>query len=114
MTVSGKKLIGLPAETKSGLFLGKIKDFEIDGETHVVRRYIIKSQSLIKKLLSEGVGELVIGRDQVLSLGEDKMVVEDNVVGEGEKTRLGERLREDAPALSNRLSIPRTNGEFSK
>lgn len=114
MIISCKNLVGLPVETKSGLLLGKIKNFEIDSETQTVSQYIIKSQSLIKKLLSEGGSELIIGRNQVLFIEEEKMIVEDNVVGEAETARLSQGVREDAPALSSRLSVPKINGDFSK
>jgi sporulation protein YlmC with PRC-barrel domain len=114
MIIDCKKLIGLPVETKSGLLLGKIKNFEIDSETQTVRQYIVKSRSLMKKLLSEEVSELVVGRSQVISIEEEKMIVEDSVVGETETARLSRSVREDAPALSSRLSVSKINGDFSK
>lgn len=109
MVISCKNLIGLPVETKSGLFLGKIKNFDVDNETQAVLRYIVKSRSLIGKLLSEEISELIIAKEEVISLGEDKMVVQDGVVKESEAATLRKVASNDAPALSSRLSIAKSN-----
>jgi sporulation protein YlmC with PRC-barrel domain len=111
MFIEGKNLIGLLVETKDGLVLGKIKDFEIDGETHTIERYIVRSRNLIGKLLREATGELVVGRSQVISVDEAKMVVENGAVKEMEKVMMAAGAGKDAPALtSSRLSF-KTDGE---
>ncbi len=109
MTIHYKKLIGLPVETKSGLLLGKIKNFEVETETQQIARYTVKTRNLIDNLLSEKTSELVIGRAEVVSLGEEKMVVEDAVAGEAEKARVTEPIGKDAPVLPSKLSIAKTN-----
>jgi sporulation protein YlmC with PRC-barrel domain len=110
MFIDNKNLIGLPVETKSGLLLGKIKSFEIESETQVVEKYIVKSRNLIGKLLREELGELVIGRNQVISIDEIRMVVEDGVVEEKEIIRMSQGVGKNIPALPSRLSL-KTDGE---
>ena len=110
MFIDNKNLIGLPVETKSGLPLGKIKSFEINSETQAIERYVVKSRNLIGKLLREELGELVIGRNQVISIDEAKMVVEDGMVGEKEIIRMSQGVGRNIPALPSRLSL-KTDGE---
>jgi sporulation protein YlmC with PRC-barrel domain len=112
MRINYKNLIGLPVETKSGLLLGKIKSFEIDSETQNILRYTIKSRNLISKLLSEEANELIIGRNQVVSINEKKMIVEDGAVKEVETAKVMRNAREDAPALTSRMNISRNNGSL--
>jgi sporulation protein YlmC with PRC-barrel domain len=114
MFINYKNLIGLPVKTKSGLFLGKIKSFEIESETQTISRYVVKSRSLISKLLSEEVGEILIGYSQVLSLDEEKMIVEDILVKELGRVRTVRSMGRSAPVLGSHLSISKIDGEFSK
>jgi len=110
MFIDNKNLIGLPVETKSGLLLGKIKSFEFDSETQTIERYIVKSRNLIEKLLREELNELIVGRNQVISIDETKMVVEDGVVGGREAIRISQGVGKNIPALPSRLSL-KTDGE---
>lgn len=114
MFINYKNLIGLPVETKSGLLLGKIKSFEIDNETQTISQYVVKSRSLISKLLREEVGEIIIGRNQVLSIDGEKMVVEDILVKESGRVRAARNMERSAPVLGSRLSISKIDGEISK
>jgi len=112
MRINCKNLIGLPVETKSGLLLGKIRSFEIDSETQNILSYTVKSRNLIGKLLSEKVGELIISRNQVVSVSEEKMVVEDNMVKEFEAGMVVRGAKSDAPVLTSRMKIFRNNGSI--
>ncbi|MFA5129147.1 MAG: hypothetical protein WC445_04305 [Patescibacteria group bacterium] len=114
MTISHKNLIGLPVQTKSGLLLGKIGSFEIESDTQTVLRYIVKSRNLISKLLSEKVSEIIISRNQVIFLDEEKMIVDDASVKEFGGVNVLQRAEKNAPALGSRLSISKINGECSK
>lgn len=71
-----KQLKNLPVYTKSNDFIGKIKDVEINCDSHTVSRYVIKSSDVVKRIAGE---EIIISPSQVISLDEQKMVVEDNV-----------------------------------
>lgn len=80
MYISHRQILGLPVETKSGQKLGVVACFEIDTNEQVVSRYIIKP-ALMPRLLAR---ELVINAAQVVSLTNEKMVVEDNIVPEAD------------------------------
>ncbi len=110
MFIDGENFTGLPVITKGGLLLGKIKSFEVDAENQTIERYVVKSRSLVGKLLGEPLGRLIIGRNQVISIDQDKMVVEDGAVKEKEAVRLLRGAGKDVPALSSRLSL-KTDGE---
>lgn len=71
MRMSLKQLKHLSVETASGTPLGHIHDliFEIDGQ--LIAQYLVKP-SIVG-------AELTVGRDQVLSITETKMLVDDNV-----------------------------------
>lgn len=99
MIINSKDLAGLLVETKSGLVLGKIKSFEIDSETQSVLRYIVKSRNLISKLLSKEANELIISRNQVVSIKGEKMIVEDGVVKEAKTVKVLHGARENASLL---------------
>lgn len=114
MTISHKNLIGLPVETKGGLLLGKIRSFEIESDTQTILRYVVKSRNLISKLLSEEVSEIIIGRNQVVFLNGEKMVVDDTSVKELGGISLLQGAEKNAPVLGSRLSISKINGECSK
>ncbi|MFH0853491.1 MAG: PRC-barrel domain-containing protein [bacterium] len=73
------QLISLPVETKNGQSLGHIRDFEFDPIRQQIIRYYIKSGRLITELLSR---ELVILASQVISITEEKMVVDNSIVAE--------------------------------
>ncbi len=105
MILSNKNLIGLPVFSKSGLLLGKIKSFEVESETQTIARYSVKTRNLIGNILSENDSELVVGRNQVISISEEKMIVDDVLAKVRERMRSAEPMREDVPALGSKLSI---------
>lgn len=75
------ELIGLPVYTQSGQYLGKVSDFELEATSQTIVRYHIRSKDIIKELLQK---ELLISKEQVVSLSSQKMIVEDNVIREEE------------------------------
>jgi len=79
MNLKKKELINLPVYTQGEQHLGKIVDFELEPTSQTVEKYYIKSQDIIKNLLQK---ELLISKDQVVSISHDRMVVEDSVVKE--------------------------------
>lgn len=72
MALSCKKIIGLPVYTKSNQHLGRVKNLEIDSVSQAVINYIVN-----RGFWSE---ELVINRNQIISLEQDKLVVDDGVI----------------------------------
>ncbi len=72
-----RELIGLPVETASGISLGKLTDLEIDEHNHLVKAYQVQTSTLLPGFLS---GNLLVGRDQVVSVSNKKIVVDDSMV----------------------------------
>jgi len=70
------QIIGLPVYTQSGMFLGKVIKVETLPDGQTAQKYIVKNTSPLKNLLS---GQLIISVEQVISIDEEKMVVEDSV-----------------------------------
>jgi sporulation protein YlmC with PRC-barrel domain len=84
MLLTSKDLINLPVYQKNGDFLGKIKEIELDASTHAIVRYFIKNSQVIKRL---SVKELIIRSNQVVSLDNKKMIVEDGIVRDNQFVR---------------------------
>lgn len=74
MIISSKKLTGLPVETKSGDKLGRVKDFDLDADTLEIKTVCARPKSIAKELVS---GDLIIGRNLIISVDEKRMVVDD-------------------------------------
>lgn len=99
MNITAKNILGLHVETKNGNALGKITNFELDTETHNIKFYSVESGFLEKK-------KLLIAKNQVISINNTKMIVEDGVVKEEALEQgLSPQRRETAePALSASIS----------
>jgi sporulation protein YlmC with PRC-barrel domain len=78
MQLTFDQLKNLPVYTYSGNLLGKVEEMEIDSQTHQIIKYQVKSQEIIKRLTA---GKLLISPSQIISLTDEKMVVEDSIVG---------------------------------
>lgn len=72
-----KKLLNLSVYTQSGQHLGKVIDLEINTDTGHISTYIIKSSNVIKNLFQES---LSIDHSHVISISDEKMVVEDTSI----------------------------------
>lgn len=65
--------------TTSGVHVGKVVDFSIDVDTGVVIEYVVKH-----RLLST----IIIARERVIKIEEDKMIVEDRVLADVEEQKI--------------------------
>jgi len=74
MRLSGKDIKGLPVETRSGRSLGKVAGMIVETEDHRVVQYVVKKAHSLAKILP---AEILVNRDQVVSIDAEKMVVED-------------------------------------
>lgn len=74
MILSRKQLLQLPVETRSGQSIGRVVDLEFDAAEQRIWRYHVSQGSVFFK------NKLLISPSQVISLSEQKMVVEDGVV----------------------------------
>lgn len=79
MRLSLHKLHNLPVETQAGQSVGRVVDVELDAETQSVQTYHIRSRTFIPGLFEQ---KLLIDRRQVISLTEEKLIVEDAVSAE--------------------------------
>ncbi|MFH1225796.1 MAG: PRC-barrel domain-containing protein [bacterium] len=83
--MTNKEIINLPVETKNGQSVGRVAEFEIDILTGKVANYHVKSSNVIKGLFKD---ELIINQSQVIGLTKEKMVVDDNVVTNGQSIKI--------------------------
>ncbi|MFH0804786.1 MAG: PRC-barrel domain-containing protein [Patescibacteria group bacterium] len=77
MNLQLRQLSNLPVYTQSGQHLGRVVDFELDSTSQSVLQYHVRSSQLIRELLRQ---DLLVSREQVVSLTNEKMVVEDSTV----------------------------------
>lgn len=78
MILSAKKIIGLSVETKSGQYLGRIRDFEVDADTLEILRLLVRPVGIIKGFAA---GDLIMAKSSVISVDKKKIIVLD-LVGE--------------------------------
>lgn len=71
-----KSLLKLPVETRSGLRLGRVAGFEVDPASQMIVRYRVRPKGLSARILK---APLLVAREQVLEMTDEKMVVEDAV-----------------------------------
>ncbi len=74
MMISAKKIVGLRVETKSGRYLGRVRDFEIDVDALEVKNFFVRPAGLVKGLTD---GDLIIGKNSVILIDEEKLTVDD-------------------------------------
>lgn len=74
MVIAAKQFIGLRVETKSGQKLGRVRDFEIDADTLEIKKFYVRPAGIVKGLTD---GDLMIVRNQILAIDENKMTVLD-------------------------------------
>lgn len=77
MKLKKQDIINLSVYTELGQHLGRVVDFEFDSNTQTIINYHVRSRDIIKELLSS---DLIINREQVISIKKEKMIVEDNVM----------------------------------
>ncbi len=78
MILSFSDLKNLSVFSQSGINLGQIIDLEIDSESQSVIRYVVRRGRLVSRFQKS----LLIHRQQVISISQEKMVVEDAVAKE--------------------------------
>ncbi len=70
------EIVGNRALTESGEVLGELFDFEFDDVSGLIVKYHIKT-SLLRDLFK---GNLIVSRNQVISLSQEEIIVSDDVV----------------------------------
>jgi uncharacterized protein YrrD len=84
MTIDAKTLLGLPVETQSGEAVGRVHGFRLDPLSHAILQYEVRRHGILKEIIPT---TLLIHQNQVLSMTDKRMVVEDLVAGEKEAER---------------------------
>lgn len=80
MVVNTRDMIGVPVRTKAGLLLGRLKSMDFDAETGKLNALHVKVRGPVPGLLDD---ELIIAWVQVISMGEDEIVVADDFAEQG-------------------------------
>ncbi|MFA5187799.1 MAG: hypothetical protein WC460_00370 [Patescibacteria group bacterium] len=79
MLINQKQLKKIRVETQSGQFLGYVSDFELETETGIIEKYLVRSNNLMSGLFE---GKLIIHKRQIINFDDEKMVVEDAALKE--------------------------------
>jgi hypothetical protein len=74
LMLDAKTLLKLPVWTKSQVRLGRVVSFDFDEESQMVVRWRVRPVGVTSRLVG---GELLIGREQVLVITAERMVVDD-------------------------------------
>lgn len=78
-TLNSKRLQGVPVLTRSGHALGKLQSIDLDADTgHLTAIHVVTG--LVKGLLND---ELVIIWNQVVEMGEERIIVSDTAIPSG-------------------------------
>lgn len=99
--INHRHLINLPVYTQSQQYLGRVCGFELNTNSHLIYKYFVSKSGLVKELLNALSREvdLEIASAQVVSLDNEKMIVEDNVVAD--KTEQAAKIAKAIPMSAN-------------
>ncbi|MBU4421598.1 PRC-barrel domain-containing protein [Candidatus Parcubacteria bacterium] len=89
MILSLKKIIGLKVETKSGRHLGHLRDLDLDTETFEIVKIYVRPSGIVKGLVA---GDLIISKSNVISISEEKIIVDDLAEKELTENIQGEKI----------------------
>ncbi len=79
MLINLHNLLHLPVFTESEIKLGKVHDLNLDIESHCVNSYIVRASLISKTYL--------IKPSQIVSVGKEKIIVEDAVIKEEKEVK---------------------------
>ena len=85
--ITAKKFIGLKVETRSKQKLGKVRDFEIDTAGLGLKKIYVRPHIYVKGFVA---GDLIIDKSSIVSMSEEKIVVEDLILAEPSKSMLAQ------------------------
>ena len=89
MSIKAKEIINNKVINKSGYYLGRVVDFDIDVTTQVITKYYVQGN-----LLGFFEKPLIIDASQVINIKKDKIIVEDTNIQKKiikKKTKLGKK-----------------------
>ena len=82
--MDAKTLLKLPVWTKSNTRLGRVVGFDFDESAQMVVRWRVRPVGVTSRLVG---GELLVGREQVLVITAERMIVDDLVARELELSK---------------------------
>ncbi len=86
MRITLSQLKKIKVETKSGQMLGYVYDVAFETEGQSVAQYFVKSSVVSMNI---GLDKYLVSRNQVISIDDKKMIVEDNVEKIEAKIKIG-------------------------
>ena len=75
MFIKAKEIINNKVINRSGYYLGKVVDFDVDASKQVVIRYYVQGN-----LLGFFKEPLIINSNQVIEIKKDRIIVEDAII----------------------------------
>jgi sporulation protein YlmC with PRC-barrel domain len=84
LMLDAKTLLKLPVWTKSNIRLGRVVGFDFDEESQMVVRWRVRPVGVASRLVG---GELLVGREQVIAITADRMIVDDLLARELELSK---------------------------
>ena len=75
MSIKAKEIINNKVINRSGCYLGRVVDFDINVSTQAIVRYYVQGN-----LLGFFKNPLIIGSSQVIKIKKDRIIVEDAVI----------------------------------
>ncbi len=95
MRLSDDQLRGLPVETRTGEYVGRVVGFVMDTQGGVVVQYRVRPSGLLALLSASR--ELLVHQSQVVSIDANRMVVES---GHTPERSGGRRRRRSTPSMA--------------
>ncbi len=105
MLINTDQLFHIPVETADGHNLGHVVCLEIDIESQSIMQYQVRPTGIVASVLRNV--DLLIHRNQVVSLTKDKMIVDSTVLRDKEKEARIVHLPQHAPSLGATQSTTR-------
>lgn len=93
----------LPVETESGQFIGHINGVSVDSVTHGVTHYEVLPNISLSMLFHRK--SLLIAPSQILSLTNEKMVVDNNVQSKEPATNSAKTRLASAPPIPSDIQV---------
>lgn len=95
MRLRDDELLGLRVETSTGRYVGRLVGFVVDTETGFIAQYRVRPRGVIAACFP-GMRELLIARDQVVSMDARRMIIHDGATGDA----ANRRQKHMAPAMN--------------
>jgi sporulation protein YlmC with PRC-barrel domain len=76
MLISAKNFIGLRVETKSGQYLGRVKNFALETDSLDVQNISVRPVGIVKRFVAD---ELTVSKTAIIAIDDKKITVRDFV-----------------------------------